>query len=93
MPDTELTDPAWERVEWNNKAASRCDEPGKRIGFRFKGTRVGLFVYMRNAATQGKLRCWVDDDRSQSVDLDARWDRASQPEFRLVRKDLDYGHQ
>lgn len=92
-PEAELTDPAWQRVEWNNKAASRCDEPGKQIGFKFKGTRAGLFVYMRNADSQGKLKCWIDDAVQAAVEIDAKWDRPASPEFRLVGSDLPFGDQ
>ncbi|KAM0789618.1 hypothetical protein ACM66B_000424 [Microbotryomycetes sp. NB124-2] len=90
-PDPELTDPAWQRVEWNHKIATRCTKPGKQIGFRFTGTRVGLFVYMRDAFTQGKMECWTDHDKQRSVVIDAYWRQAARPEFHLVRDGLDFG--
>ncbi|KAK4054321.1 hypothetical protein OIO90_003554 [Microbotryomycetes sp. JL221] len=92
-PDSSLTDSCWKRIDWNDKSALVCQQPNKQISFNFVGTRVGLFVYMRNDLNQGKLVCWIDQNVDSWMVIDGFWQQASRPEFFNVGENLEFGQQ
>lgn len=40
--------PLFTLIEWNGKHAWASSSPGSQIRFKFKGTKVGIFVYTTN---------------------------------------------
>lgn len=65
------------RIEWNGKAAWSSSTPGGQIRFKFKGTKVGLFLWVTNGhqnpeeksddpvvkarEAPGMGKCWVEE--------------------------------
>ncbi|BGP41614.1 hypothetical protein JCM10449v2_005605 [Rhodotorula kratochvilovae] len=65
------------KIEWNGKAAWSSSTPGGQIRFKFKGTKVGLFVWVTNGQSNaeekssdpavkereapGMAKCWVEE--------------------------------
>ncbi|GJN90430.1 hypothetical protein Rhopal_003441-T1 [Rhodotorula paludigena] len=65
------------RIEWNGKAAWSSSTPGGQIRFNFKGTKVGLFLWVTNGhqnpeeksddpvvkarEAPGMGKCWVEE--------------------------------
>ncbi|BGP17867.1 hypothetical protein JCM10213v2_005909 [Rhodosporidiobolus nylandii] len=78
---------AFKMVEWNGKKAWGSNQPGSQIRFKWRGTRVGLFVWasngrgteedvqdkrLRRQNAPGQALCWVEEQDVSEEDGEAK---------------------
>ncbi|GAA6037693.1 hypothetical protein JCM8097_002290 [Rhodosporidiobolus ruineniae] len=91
--------PAWERFEWNDKAALAGSVVGSVAKFAIEGTSAGVFVWQHAggkhlpAAKQpGQASCWIDDQVSSAITVDAYSPyEAAMPAWIMVHESLEEG--